>query len=466
MSWGKVFTQKSEHFEFQGYKLPVWDWAYWLVQAPLIGIPYRHYYSHFQESGWENVPEGKPIIFAVSHRNAFMDSLAFVNIHDTQVWQLARGDAFNHPILKKVFFFFHMLPIWRERDGVDTRQENQVTFEACYDILYHNGMIGIYPEGDCINERHIRPLKKGICRIAFGAMDKYFWELDLHIVPVGISYSGADSFKKWQLIKFGPAIPVAQYRDMYAENHGNAINKLKDTLQEEIQKLVVHIPRSHHHHDIDQTIEIVSRHNILAKQLRYTPLRKLEEEQRLVQILEDVRHNDHPRMTAIFSALHTYTKLKSDFNFRENTFDKQRSAAWHWLGSALFFLGFLPLFIIGFLTHYLPFKIPQWYVRKNIKQRIFYSSIQYAIGLFLFLFYYLAVLITVWVISGSFLYGLGTAVAMPFVGNFAYAYWRGQRRWWSVTKLMWYRMRKNPKLIKLIQVRQQLLDLVNQASIV
>jgi hypothetical protein len=168
-------------------------------------------------------------------------------------------------------------------------------------------------------------------------------------------------------------------------------------------------------------------------------------------------------MAAISSALHQYTKLKQAFNFRENTFDVQRSKPWHWMISALFFLLFLPLFLVGFLTHYLPFKIPQWYVRKNIKQRIFYSSIQYAIGLFVFLFYYLAVLIAVWVFSGSFLYGLGTAVLMPFIGNFAYAYWRGQRRWWSVTKLMWHKMRNNPTLIEMLKVRRQLLELINAA---
>ena len=39
-----------------------------------------------------------------------MDSLAFVHIHDSQVRQLARGDAFKNPLMRKLFYFFHMLP--------------------------------------------------------------------------------------------------------------------------------------------------------------------------------------------------------------------------------------------------------------------------------------------------------------------------------------------------------------------
>ena len=111
----KIFKKKAV-VPFRDRKLHVWSTGYWLVQPFLVGIPYRFYYSKFQVNGWENVPEGKPVIFAISHRNAFMDSLAFVNTKSTQVWQLARGDAWNNKIAGNLFYFFHMLPIWRERD--------------------------------------------------------------------------------------------------------------------------------------------------------------------------------------------------------------------------------------------------------------------------------------------------------------------------------------------------------------
>jgi 1-acyl-sn-glycerol-3-phosphate acyltransferase len=90
----KVFTKQPE-ITFRDRKLYPYTKGYWIAQPLLIGIPYRYYYSRFQVNGWENVPTDKPVIFAINHRNAFMDSLAFVNTKSTQVWQLARGDAFN-----------------------------------------------------------------------------------------------------------------------------------------------------------------------------------------------------------------------------------------------------------------------------------------------------------------------------------------------------------------------------------
>lgn len=163
----KRLFEKQEPIPFGDATIYPYTKGYWLVQPPLIAWFYKYYYSQFEIAGWENVPTDKPVLFAISHRNAFMDSLAFVNTKGTQVWQLARGDAFSKPAMRKLFYFFHMLPIWRERDGVDTKSTNQPTFEACADLLKHNAMVGIYPEGNCINEEHIRPLKKGICRIAF-----------------------------------------------------------------------------------------------------------------------------------------------------------------------------------------------------------------------------------------------------------------------------------------------------------
>ncbi len=206
----KKAFQKPKKLKFKWGTLIIWDRWYSLLQ-PVVAFFYRMYYNKFTIYGWENVDESKPTIFAISHRNAFMDSLAFVAAKNMQVFQLARGDAWKNNLLIKTFNFFHMLPVWRERDNVDTKAMNEPTFETCYDILAHHAMIGIYPEGNCINEEHIRPLKKGICRIAFGAEEKYNYSLDIQIIPAGISYTGADKFKKWGVLNLGKSIPVLRY---------------------------------------------------------------------------------------------------------------------------------------------------------------------------------------------------------------------------------------------------------------
>ena len=52
-----------------------------------------------------------------------------------------------------------MLPIYRKRDGVDTIEKNQKTFEDCYDILKNNGHLIIFPEGNH-NSKKTKIIKK------------------------------------------------------------------------------------------------------------------------------------------------------------------------------------------------------------------------------------------------------------------------------------------------------------------
>ncbi|MFN3940492.1 MAG: hypothetical protein ACK4IY_07875, partial [Chitinophagales bacterium] len=132
----RFFWESPEHIYFDGHKIMLWDRWYWMLHYVVIKLPFKLYYAHFTKHNWKNVPVGKPILFASSHRNAFMDSLSFVATENTQVFQLARGDAFSSKTLKRAFYFFHMLPIWRERDKAGNRNiSNEPTFAACYELL-------------------------------------------------------------------------------------------------------------------------------------------------------------------------------------------------------------------------------------------------------------------------------------------------------------------------------------------
>ncbi|MBC8172967.1 MAG: 1-acyl-sn-glycerol-3-phosphate acyltransferase [Chitinophagales bacterium] len=464
----KFFTTKHDYLPFQyrkdgkGSKLVVWSRWYWFIQSFFVGIPYPLYYSKFKIHGWENVPKDKPIIFAESHRNAFMDSLACVATHSTQIWQLARGDAFKNPIIGKLFIFWHILPIWRERDepGSDTQEKNQNTFEACYDLLAHRASIGIYPEGDCINENHIRPIKKGICRIAFGAEEKYNYDLDIQIVPVGVSYTAADKFKHWAIIHFGKPVAVKDYIETYKATPAPAINNLKNDIEKAMQSTVVHIKKTPLFHEKDQLVTIYARHKILSEGRRYDPLSKLQEEQKTVSLVEQAEAFDHESLQHLPHDIKTYNGLMQKFNFRENTFDPAKQ---HPL--SIFFMGFyfvimFPLFIYGSVINYLPYIIPQKIVNKKIQQKIFHSSIRYVISLFMFTFYYVLLFFIIWEILGSVLSALIFLVSFPIAGHIAYYYWYDLKKWRSVQRFKRKKRQKNTDLQALLTLREKLTVMV------
>lgn len=429
----KVFS-KQPAIEFSGRKLYPYTIGYWLVQPFLISIPYRYYYSKFQVQGWENVPLDKPVIFAISHRNAFMDSLAFVNTNSTQVWQLARGDAFNKKMLGNLFYFFHMLPLWRERDGVDTKAMNQPTFNACADLLANNAMIGIYPEGNCINEEHIRPLKKGICRIAFMAEERYDFDLDVHIIPVGINYTGAEKFKKWQLINFGEPILLKKYSNEYKTNPALAINHLKDEIEQGMQVVTTHISHGPIHEEMVELSEFYARHDVLSAGNKFEPITWFKAKKEITPKLEKLKNENPEALKNIVQDYNAYKAERNHYNFRENTFDKARQSGLAITFMALYFILLFPLFIYGLVINYLPYRIPQWYAENNLKQKIFWSSAKYAISCILFPVYYLILTLIVWSVLGSLLSALIFLVSFPIAGNLAFYYWFDFKKWWSIIR--------------------------------
>lgn len=427
----KVFS-KQPIIPFRERKLRPYNIGYWLVQPLLISIPYRYYYSSFKTNGWEYVPTDKPVIFAINHRNAFMDSLAFVNTKSTQVWQLARGDAFNKPALANLFYFFHMLPIWREHDGVDTVAMNQPTFDACADLLANNAMIGIYPEGNCINEMYIRPLKKGICRIAFLAEERYNFELDVHIIPVGIDYTGAEKFKKWQFVNFGKPILLKNYSAQYKANSALAINQLKDEIEAGLKTVSTHVEHGPHHENIVQLSEFYARYDVLNSGDKYEPLTRFNALKNITPKLEQLTHENPEEMGKLVHDFHAYNKVVADNNFRENTFDKSRQSPAVIFFMALYFIVLLPVFLFGAIVNYIPYRIPDIFATKKLKQKIFWSSIKYAFGLFLFPIYYLILTFIAKIILGSLLSALVFLVAFPISGNIAFFYWFDFKKWISV----------------------------------
>lgn len=430
----KRLFEKNHAIPFRDTVVKPYTYGYWLVQPPLIGIPYRHYYSQFEIAGWENVPTDKPVLFAITHRNAFMDSLAFVNTKGTQVWQLARGDAFKNPMMKRLFYFFHMLPLWRERDGVDTKAMNQPTFDACADLLIHNAMVGIYPEGNCINEEHVRPLKKGIVRIAFLAAEKSNFSIDVHIIPVGVMYTGAEKFKQWQLIHFGKPIHLQEYHELYRSNPVQAMNVLKDDIETAMKANASHVSHGPFHHDIVALSAFYARQAVLDKGEQYTPYRKYLAEKEIVPRLEACNVEDHEKMKHLVHDFHAYNQALKDHDFRENTFDAERHHPFTLAAMALYFVLLFPVFLYGTLINYLPYTLTHRYVQRKVKQNIFISSAQYVVGLILFPVYWLILFIIVWSILGSIISGAVFLISFPITGSIAFYYRRDWKKWLSALR--------------------------------
>lgn len=147
--------------------------------------------------------EKGPLLIACNHPNSFLDSVILDVLFGQPVWSLARGDAFINKTVNRIFRAVRILPVYRTSEGVENLSENYKTFDACLAIFKKNGVVQIFIEGICINEWHLRPLKKGTARLAIKAWEE---NIPLKVLPVGINYSSFRRFGKNLFINFGEVI--------------------------------------------------------------------------------------------------------------------------------------------------------------------------------------------------------------------------------------------------------------------
>ena len=134
-----------------------------------------------------------------------------------------------------------MLPKYRQRDGINTIEKNEETFIESHKILKNKESLVIFPEGNHNFIKMLRPLKKGLARIAFGTLSRYGKETPLYIIPVGIDYDNHFNMNSEVLLNVGNPIKVSDYYSSYEENSAEAINKLTLKIGEDLGSLIINI---------------------------------------------------------------------------------------------------------------------------------------------------------------------------------------------------------------------------------
>ncbi len=177
-----------------------------------------------------------PLLLAVNHPNSFLDAIILCTLFEGTVYSLARGDAFKNKFFARFLYLFKMFPVYRVSEGVENLDENYKTFELCKNVFKQNGIVLIFSEGRCINEWHLRPLKKGTARLAISS-----WEegIDLTVLPIALNYNSFKKFGKNIKMFFGDPITKADID--YKNTHGNALRQFNETLNQQLAEHIFEI---------------------------------------------------------------------------------------------------------------------------------------------------------------------------------------------------------------------------------
>lgn len=188
--------------------------------------------------GRKNIPKKGAVLFAVNHPNGLVDPLYVTTTNNRQNHFLVRAASFKKPFIKKILESLYLMPIYRIRDGIKQLANNQEIFEKCFNILKKGETLMIFPEGSHDKKRMIRPLSKGFTRIVSGALEKYP-ELDIKVVPVGITYQHISNFPAKVCVNYGT--PIGTREIFEANSSAKSINILKATVTAQLKKLSVSI---------------------------------------------------------------------------------------------------------------------------------------------------------------------------------------------------------------------------------
>jgi 1-acyl-sn-glycerol-3-phosphate acyltransferase len=202
-------------------------------------IAIKIYCRNIQLNKKELLQLNGPLLLAVNHPNSFLDAIILCTLFDRPVYSLARGDAFKNKLYAKILFKLKLLPVYRVSEGVENLEENYKTFDACKAIFRENGIVLIFSEGLCVNEWHLRPLKKGTARLAISS-----WEegIPLKVLPVGINYSSFKKLGKNIKLFFGSFITAVDVDTTMGQ--GKAIQSFNDTLYRQLQSFVFEIGKN------------------------------------------------------------------------------------------------------------------------------------------------------------------------------------------------------------------------------
>lgn len=180
-----------------------------------------------------------PLLLACNHPNSFLDSVILDTLFKKPIWSLARGDVFKNKLIVRILTALKILPVYRTSEGSENLIENYKTFDACIGLFEKNKIVMIFSEGKCINEWHLRSLKKGTARLAMKA-----WEegIPLKVLPVGINYSSYHRFGKNMFIHFGEIISKEDF-DL-TEPDGIRYQVFNNKLRQQLEQLVFEISKT------------------------------------------------------------------------------------------------------------------------------------------------------------------------------------------------------------------------------
>ncbi len=367
---------------------------WWSLLKFWVKLAIKLFYRRIEINGVDTYPKEGPVLLAPNHQNAFMDALIPAVFAPKPIHFLVRADVFKPGFADAFLRSLNMMPVYRQRDGINNLNKNDQVFEECFKILREGGTLLIFPEASHLGERRLRPLSKGFTRILFGALEDHD-HLHIKVVPLGLNYSSYHESQSRLIVNWGAPLSVSDYYSEYRENPARAMSLLRDDVKMRLIEEIVNIeiPYAERAFDIEMDRFIpfyIQRAGGYTQGNGDMDFYKSRE-----KALQEMKE-DHP----YFRKLHIYDQEMEHSKLRAPFFYIFRKDDGYWVLQNLFLLAVLPIFALCWLLHAPSYLIIKAMLKKFVRDVQFWSSIKLVGNLILFPLFGLIFAIVAALLSG------------------------------------------------------------------
>jgi hypothetical protein len=358
-----------------------------------------------------------------------------------------------------------VIPVYRKKDlPPGEKRDNTSSFRKCYDFFDKEGAILIFPEGTSVNELKLREIKTGTARIALGYEAEKGFPGTLQLNTVAISYSDSLRFRSMVSMYINPAFKVSEFQQLWEVDEELAVKKLTDRIKEEIEGKITLTESKKHESVVLQTQKFYTAYIDPSMGTYSNPEAAFTLRKNLADQLKMLEKDDVKSYRLLSAKLNNYFSSLSSLHitpgFLKESFIK-RNSYWLVLTYLLQLLLLFPIYILGLISNFLPYKIPDWIYYLLKVDEEYKSSISVVFGMILFPLYYalLIYLFRVYV-SSIIWWSILVLVAMPFLGFSVLFYYKNMLRFIRIIRFYLFIPRRNK--IGLLKQRNDLMQMMNQ----
>ena len=413
------------------------------------------------------VPATGPIIFVANHPNFFMDPLIIGSYCPRKLYFFAKSTLFNSQLKKRILTRINLVPVYRKIDDEKNMKGNVNSFNKGYEILENSGAFLIFPEGVSIGKRVLEKIKTGAARIGLEAESKNNFDLNILIIPIGLSYSDQVRFRSNIMIRFGNPIKLRNFEKIYNINEVETVNKVTSIIKKSLNNLTNYI-QTDEIEDIVQGLELIYKMELMVE--LGMEIDDKDDDFITTKILTDAvqwyKNNEPDLIIQFRDKLNNYIRLLKKLDIRDEFLDpvRQEKRRWGKTKTMLFLIIGLPLFIWGIITNYIPYILPRILLKITKKGQSEEASWKLVYGFIFFIFYYAVSIIFVLKLTQNLVLTMLFIFTLIPSGDFALYYSKNIKKYKQHIKFLSIFYKRRMLIFEIIQKRIELLKFIEDSK--